>query len=874
MTPRPPDRVWVDRLSRESVRAAVEICRQKGIARIEYLEWPTTVHEPVPPGSLDAGLTLQPIDGDLSTLRYASGRGIRYELNEVVVSRVPETLRRRMAATGLGDSTPRLTPDEVFAALLRSAVVNLVYPSAALALLAAARSDDGSSPIILIDAAAGALVGDWPECRGCVVQTYNVRRSAAARCRAALGGGLRAVKELLGLHLRGIASSAPADGAPRIALQLLPHVKGEPLWYPWYEDSGIDGSQVCVYADRPDFPITADARAAIARNRHAWIDFRAGAGAAWGRPYVADARATLGESLRIVRLAMRGSDPFVAWESVERQRLLWRVAFWESLFRRHRIAALLQVGETEPLTIAQAAAVRRAGGISVGWHWSHYQFASAMHTRCGSTYFSWGPFYRALFVREPMRVTQLVYAGHMPGRPAKHPALAPADQLRRAGATYVVCYFDTSVWAQSRRSVLDLYARLLTHVARTPGFGLIIKSKKGVPLDIPELRDADAAARATGRVLELSPETSSQDAAAAADLVVGHGINTAALEAAFDGRRAIYADLDGDAANAFYAWGRNTVVFDSLDGVMNAIERHRLEGDASAIGDHRAMPATINLFGDHAGHRRAGWYLKTYLDDLSRHGDTARAHRHAGAEYQRRFGAASVVFDAEGAGVRILGLIPARGGSRRLPGKNLQPLGGRPLIAWTIDAAKRSRAFDRIVVSTDDEAIAAVAAECGADVPFVRPPQLATDAASSADVVRHALDALRAQGYVPDILFLLQPTSPFRLPEDIDTALALLAERGADAVLGATAAAQNHASRWRVNGNGWAARIDAAGSPSSGETQYAINGAIYAVRTEAFLREQTLFPARSVLFVMPPERSLDIDVPVDLQRAESMAAAR
>src|SRR5918911_4592310 len=128
--------------------------------------------------------------------------------------------------------------------------------------------------------------------------------------------------------------------------------------------------------------------------------------------------------------------------------------------------------------------------------------------------------------------------------------------------------------------------------------------------------------------------------------------------------------------------------------------------------------------------------------------------------------------------VRVLGLIPARGGSKGIPGKNLAPLCGRPLVAWTIGAACAARSLDRVVVSTDSEEIAATARELGADV-LERPAELARDGTPMRDVLLHALEELGR----PEVLVLLQPTSPLRRAEHVDGAVALLRETGADSVV-------------------------------------------------------------------------------------------
>ena len=124
----------------------------------------------------------------------------------------------------------------------------------------------------------------------------------------------------------------------------------------------------------------------------------------------------------------------------------------------------------------------------------------------------------------------------------------------------------------------------------------------------------------------------------------------------------------------------------------------------------------------------------------------------------------------------VLAIIPARGGSKRLPGKNIKDLNGKPLIAWTIDAALRSKYIDKSVVSTDDEIIAEISQKYGAEVPFIRPKELATDTASSIDVILHAINFYKTKGEPFEYVILLQPTSPLRTTEDIDHAFEMLNE--------------------------------------------------------------------------------------------------
>ena len=218
-----------------------------------------------------------------------------------------------------------------------------------------------------------------------------------------------------------------------------------------------------------------------------------------------------------------------------------------------------------------------------------------------------------------------------------------------------------------------------------------------------------------------------------------------------------------------------------------------------------------------------------------------------------------------------LGLIPARGGSKGIPRKNVLPIAGRPLIAWTIEAALVASAIDRVVVTTDDAEIAAVAAEYGAEVPFLRPAELARDETPGIDPVLHALEMLPEI----DTLVLLQPTSPLRSSEDIDAAVALhVANRGAT-VVGVSAAA--HAE--------WVFAMDEEGVLDIGAAeiatrrqdmgaQFALNGAIYVATTDRLRAMRSFLTPGTIGYPIPIERSVDIDTMFDWRVAEMLLGDR
>lgn len=217
------------------------------------------------------------------------------------------------------------------------------------------------------------------------------------------------------------------------------------------------------------------------------------------------------------------------------------------------------------------------------------------------------------------------------------------------------------------------------------------------------------------------------------------------------------------------------------------------------------------------------------------------------------------------AGRSVLALIPARGGSKGLPGKNILAVNGRPLLAWTVDAARRSDYVDRVVLSSDDETIAAAALACGCEVPFRRPSELASDTAATIDVALHALAELPGH----DWLVLLQPTSPLRAAADIDAALERCVTTGARTCVSVTAVEQSPYWMYRMGGD---QRLVPIIETPPGITRrqdlpavYALNGAVYVADVGELKRTRSFVNADTVAHVMPTERSIDIDTAADFE---------
>ena len=220
----------------------------------------------------------------------------------------------------------------------------------------------------------------------------------------------------------------------------------------------------------------------------------------------------------------------------------------------------------------------------------------------------------------------------------------------------------------------------------------------------------------------------------------------------------------------------------------------------------------------------------------------------------------------------FLGLITARGGSKGIPGKNVAPLAGKPLIAWTIEAALHSRCLSRVIVSTDDREIAEVSKKFGAEVPFMRPGELSGDDSPHMAVVLHAIQWLEdGEGWSPDYVVLLQPTSPFRTAEDIDAAAGVALDRNADSVISVNEAPSHPYKVNRLTDRG---TLVSFLEPPKGYLRRQTmpealfeNGAVYMARREVLLKEKRWYTENTYPFVMPEERSLDIDSPWDLELA-------
>lgn len=222
-------------------------------------------------------------------------------------------------------------------------------------------------------------------------------------------------------------------------------------------------------------------------------------------------------------------------------------------------------------------------------------------------------------------------------------------------------------------------------------------------------------------------------------------------------------------------------------------------------------------------------------------------------------------------GKSILAIIPARGGSKAVPRKNLREIAGKPLIAWAIEEGRKSQYIDRLILSSEDAEIIHIAQSWGCEVPFVRPAELARDETPGIEPVLHALSAL-PERY--DYVVLLQPTSPLRLAEDIDGCVETCLRHQAPTCV--TVTEVDHSPFWMYRldpSRHLAPLIDQKNIPDRRQDSpkvYILNGAVYVAHTAWLQQHRTFLTAETVAHIMPRERSLDVDTELDLKICESL----
>lgn len=218
---------------------------------------------------------------------------------------------------------------------------------------------------------------------------------------------------------------------------------------------------------------------------------------------------------------------------------------------------------------------------------------------------------------------------------------------------------------------------------------------------------------------------------------------------------------------------------------------------------------------------------------------------------------------------KILAVIPARGGSKGLPRKNILELAGKPLIAWTIEEAKKSNYIERVILSSEDAEIIEISKQYGCDVPFVRPMELAQDDTPGIKPVLHAIE--QCPGY--DYVVLLQPTSPLRTVEDIDGCISYMLEKKADFCVSVTESEKSPYWMYTLDDGKMQPLIKQQGLITRRQDLpkvYALNGAVYVAKVESLLIKATFLTEQTRGYIMPIKRSFDIDTDIDLRVCESL----
>ncbi|HEY7879163.1 MAG TPA: acylneuraminate cytidylyltransferase family protein [Gemmatimonadaceae bacterium] len=228
--------------------------------------------------------------------------------------------------------------------------------------------------------------------------------------------------------------------------------------------------------------------------------------------------------------------------------------------------------------------------------------------------------------------------------------------------------------------------------------------------------------------------------------------------------------------------------------------------------------------------------------------------------------------------LRVLAVIPARGGSKGVPRKNARLLGGRPLIEWTVAAALGARTLSRVIITTDDEEIAALGRAAGAEVPFLRPAALARDDTPMLPVIQHAVGWTEERGEVVDAVCILQPTNPLRRPSDIDDCVDLIVRNGADSVMSVLPVPHEYNPHWVYEEaeDGGLRLATGERTPVTRRQElpraWHREGAVYVMRRDVVMRDGTLYGAHIVGYPMDPSRHVNIDDVDDWARAEQLIA--
>jgi len=227
-------------------------------------------------------------------------------------------------------------------------------------------------------------------------------------------------------------------------------------------------------------------------------------------------------------------------------------------------------------------------------------------------------------------------------------------------------------------------------------------------------------------------------------------------------------------------------------------------------------------------------------------------------------------------GLRVLGIVTARCGSKGIPKKNIAPLLGKPLLAWTAEAARAAKRMTRVVLSTDDQEIAQIGRRWGLETPFLRPAELACDDTPTIPVLQDMVHKLEVAGECYDAIFTLQPTNPLRRPADIDGAIELLESSGADSVISFVNVGERHPARMKLIDDNGRVIDPPFGEAFEGQPRQSLSklylreGSVYLTRRDVLMNENSLKGSDCRAWLIAEERACNIDTPFDLFLAEQI----
>lgn len=412
------------------------------------------------------------------------------------------------------------------------------------------------------------------------------------------------------------------------------------FWYPYSE---INPVQILVYFDRPDYQSTQETTEEIEKHGMQWMDL-----SKW-RPTALHWWRSFQTCFRVIYLignTLFRQRPARWWQLAMLTNLMRYVDFHESFYKKFNIRIVLPRTETDPVAVARVIAMDLVGGIYVGYHYSHFPISAHSHSRPHHVFFTWGPHYLPIFENDGSDPDAFIITGHIHSH-LNELSKTSSDRKQRllsAGAKYILAIFDTSYSDNntevSRNTIVKFYKAFLEELLRDNQIGLIIKPKlSDTQKQLSEISELFHRATDTGRCILLDSKITATEAAISADMAVGLGINSAAIEAALTGTPAIHADLSNYWTYSFYEWGNKKVIFNNLNQIIEILRKHRKDPQHyKFLGDHSPILSEIDSFQDGKAAQRLGSYLRWFLEHIAITSDQKASFEYANNCYSTNFG--------------------------------------------------------------------------------------------------------------------------------------------------------------------------------------------------------------------------------------------